>query len=188
MKKEIWKEIEGYKGLYLLSNYGKVKSLTIRGKNGFKKRFDKGKELVLSPGITCHGYKYVKMTDAAGIVTRHYIHKLVAQMWVPNTENKKCVNHIDGNKTNNRVDNLEWVTHKENVRHSMRLNAERNADTFFKLRDFVMIDLSQNKVINTFNCLSDVNELYPEIPVGRVSVILRGKGKKTQKKYTFKWV
>lgn len=189
MKKEIWKEIKGFKGLYLISTKGRVKSLTVRSRGGWIKEYEVGKEKVLKPGITNDGYQYVKLTDMDGSCTRHYIHHLVAKQWIKNRENKRCINHINGIKTDNSLVNLEWVTHKENVRHNMKLNAERGIDTQKRLRDFVMIDLHTNSVVARYDCMIDVRDEYPEIDLGAISRILNGKRKTTlKKKYTFQWV
>ena len=72
--------------------------------------------------LTVHGYKVVYLYDYKTKKGRlKPVHRLVAQAYIPNTENKPCVNHKDGIKTNNNLDNLEWVTHKENMRHAIEV-------------------------------------------------------------------
>jgi hypothetical protein len=105
---EIWKDIEGYGGLYQISNQGKVKSF--RRTTGKPYR-------ILKQGITIWGYKYVNLFNQGGKMKT--IHRLVALAFIPNPENKREVNHKDSNRLNNHVDNLEWVTSKENTRHAM---------------------------------------------------------------------
>lgn len=113
--KEIWKDVAGYEGRYKVSNKGRVKSL-ISGKI-LKNQSDK------------YGYQYVKLSNGKRGSYKHMsIHRLVALAFIPNPENKPEVNHKDGNKRNNYVDNLEWVTPKENVEHAYRNNL-RNNDT-----------------------------------------------------------
>lgn len=100
---EIWKDIPGTNGEYKISNYGKV----MTAKTG----------RILSPAIDMCGYERVclfKMDRHR----RYKVHRLVAITFIPNPNGKEQVNHKDGNKRNNSVDNLEWVTHKENMRHA----------------------------------------------------------------------
>lgn len=63
--------------------------------------------------VTKNGYRYIQLGT-----TRKLVHRLIAQTFIPNPDNKPCVNHKDGNKLNNTVSNLEWVTHSENMRHA----------------------------------------------------------------------
>lgn len=108
MNKEIWKDIEGYEGLYQVSNLGRVKSFP---RNGTIKE-----ERILKPNKV-GGYLQVALQNHKN---RKYkkVHRLVAETFIPNLENKREVNHIDGDKTNNCVENLEWVTTSENQLHS----------------------------------------------------------------------
>lgn len=112
---EIWKDIKGYEGYYQVSNMGRVRSLDrIVGK---KRRLYKGR--VIMERTHDNGYKFVRLNKD----NRFYqplIHRLVAKAFIPNPENKPTVNHIDENKKNNCVDNLEWATYKENCIHGTR--------------------------------------------------------------------
>lgn len=112
--KEIWKDIEDYEGLYQVSNLGRVKSLDRKVNHIFGERIVKG--IILKHSETTN-YNAV-MLNKEGIVRKVNIHRLVAKSFIANPQNKATVNHIDGNKRNNRVDNLEWVTQSENVKHS----------------------------------------------------------------------
>lgn len=102
---EQWRDIPGFEGLYQVSNSGKVKSLR------------RGAEL--KPGTDKGGYLYVGLCSR-GIQKTCKIHRLVALAFLPNDEGKRTVNHIDGNKLNNSVDNLEWATHSENIIHAVK--------------------------------------------------------------------
>ena len=103
---EEWKDIPGYEGRYTISNRGSVKSYLQR-KSGR-----------LLPGYDQEGYRVVSLSDGKGNSLWIGIHRLVALAFIPNPENKPSVNHIDGAKDNNDVNNLEWVTPKENTQHA----------------------------------------------------------------------
>ena len=109
--KEEWKNIAGYEGLYEVSNMGRVRSLN------YNRRI--GKIKVLKPQNNGQGYLVVKLSkNREG--KRFKVHRLVAQTFIPNPFGKPQVNHKDENKTNNNVENLEWVTAKENNNYGTR--------------------------------------------------------------------
>lgn len=111
------RDLEGYEGLYQISNLGNVKSLDryIINKNGDKQYFP-GK--YLTQGISDN---YLKVTLSKNNKQRTFrVHILVARAFIPNPENKPEVNHIDGNKKNNKVNNLEWNTRSENELHAYK--------------------------------------------------------------------
>ena len=101
---EIWKDIEGYEGLYQISNLGRVKSL---GNTHYKTT------RILVVYKNKNGYCGINLCKK-GKVTKYRIHRLVATAFIPNPNNYPEVNHKDENKSNNRVDNLEWCTHHYN--------------------------------------------------------------------------
>ena len=107
---ELWKDIDGYEGLYQVSNLGNVKSLNYNRT---------GKERILKPGNNGLGYLNVLLCKN-GKTKTFKIHRLVANAFIPNPYNKPEVNHKDENKTNNCVDNLEWMTSKENNNYGTR--------------------------------------------------------------------
>ena len=110
--KEIWKDIKGYEGLYQVSNLGRVKSLerkVLRSEGEYRTI----SERILKPQTTLRGYQRIGL-HYKGINKLFRIHRLVAQAFIPNPDNKPEVNHIDGKTSNNRVDNLEWVTAAQN--------------------------------------------------------------------------
>ena len=113
--KEVWKDIKGYENLYQVSNYGNVKSLDryIKNKNGKMQFYN---EKILRPNDS---KGYLKVTLSKNNRQRTFrIHVLVAKTFISNPENKPEVNHKDGNKHNNHIDNLEWNTRRENEIHA----------------------------------------------------------------------
>lgn len=109
---EIWKDVKGFEGFYQVSNLGRVKSLkrTIIRKNG-KTFFVR--ERILKTTNDHSGYPYVTLIILKNKVLKP-VHRLVAEAFIPNPENKPCIDHIDCVRTNARVENLRWVTYSEN--------------------------------------------------------------------------
>lgn len=122
---EEWKDIEGYEDMYQVSNFGRVKSLSrlLNNKDGFFY----SKEKILKPRKNSRGYVCVVLNKKDGGKDKT-IHRLVAEAFIPNPDNKETINHKDANQTNNHVDNLEWNTQKENVHHAMENGLFRKTD------------------------------------------------------------
>lgn len=116
-KPEIWKDIVGYEGLYQVSNMGNVRSLYRTVRCGNKDNTLNGK--LLTPAKNKCGYLYVNLRKNGETKSKN-IHRLVAEHFVPNPMCKPQVNHLDENKENNKADNLDWVTAKENANHGSR--------------------------------------------------------------------
>ncbi|MFA5382237.1 MAG: NUMOD4 motif-containing HNH endonuclease [Candidatus Micrarchaeia archaeon] len=108
--KELWRDIKGFEGAYQISNRGRLKSFKFI-KLGRILSNKNGKGGYLSVVLQCNGK--IRCTR---------LHRLVAEAFIPNSKNKDEVNHIDGNKQNNYVENLEWVTKSENVLHAIKRN------------------------------------------------------------------
>lgn len=104
---EVWKKIEGTYGMMEVSSLGRIRSLLRVDKTILKYQHDS------------KGYQRVRVTIRREKMS-FKVHREVAKAFIPNPDNKPQVNHIDGNKDNNAVDNLEWVTNQENARHAFK--------------------------------------------------------------------
>lgn len=109
--KEIWKDIPGYEGLYQVSNLGMVKRIKILSRK---------EQRIIKQYADRSGYMTVYLYNGEGTRGFFLVHRLVAKVFVPNPWKKKEVNHIDGNKSNNTFDNLEWSTRSENILHASK--------------------------------------------------------------------
>lgn len=103
---EVWKEVGGYDRMYKISNLGRVKSYNLN------------KIGIILKQRTYSDYDSAVLTDVDGTFKKHMVHRLVAQAFIPNPNNLPHVNHLDGNKHNNVVDNLEWCTQQQNAKHA----------------------------------------------------------------------
>lgn len=117
MEQEVWKDIRGYEGLYQVSNMGRVKSLshTILRSNGFPQSFG---ERILSPRHS-NGYRMVTLCSI-GEQGNFYVHRLVADAFIPNPNGYKEVNHKNEDKADNRAENIEWCSRRYNLLYGCR--------------------------------------------------------------------
>jgi len=114
---KIWKRIPGY-SLYEVSNYGEIK--TFNWKNS-------GTQRVMRPAMDNSGYlRTMLKRDSDGKIHTVKVHRMVALAFLENPENKSQVNHINGIRNDNRLINLEWVTHSENAKHSFIIGLSSN--------------------------------------------------------------
>ena len=129
---EIFVPIEGY-SKYQISNLGRIKSTV-------------GKEKILKTWINKGYYSVSLMKDK--VQKNHLIHRLVAQAFIPNPENKLEVNHIDGDTKNFNISNLEWSTHSENIHHSK--NISKNGSVISRQKILEIYNANQYKTVNNF--------------------------------------
>lgn len=133
---EIWKDIQGYEGLYKISNLGNVKSMNY-ARRGYAK--------ILTPKKNNCGRLWVELTNC-GNKKQFLIHRLVAMAFIPNPNNYPQINHIDENPQNNKVENLEWCTREYNIeyyleRHNPKKREVKNYSSKYNKR----IDLKVNQ-------------------------------------------
>lgn len=172
-EQEIWKPVGGYEGLYEVSSFGRVRSLDRMGNHWCKgQRLFVGR--LLNPDCQENHYERVSL-HRSGKLDRQCVHRLVARAFLGGLP-KQQVNHIDGNKRNNRVDNLEWCTHRENIQHAWRtglktaIRGEDHWSSILKNRDIVVIQtaaargVQQREIARVFN-----------VSEGIISAIVRGK-------------
>ena len=114
MTEEIWRPIEGYEGLYEVSNLGRVRSLD---RYDSRNQFRKGR--IMKQNNDGRDYMSIQLC-LNGKLKKYFVHRLVAEAFLPNPDNLPQVNHKDEDKSNNRVDNLEWCTAKYNLSYGTR--------------------------------------------------------------------
>jgi len=160
--KETWKEVFDYKGLYWVSNKGRVKS----------------KRKVKKISTNKEGYSYVCFSKK-GITKTFLVHRLVAMAFIENTHNKPEVNHIDGVKTNNNFKNLEWLTSSENTKHAYIIKLQNShsvrgeKSNFNKLKEIEVINIKK-EILNGSKKLKEIAFEYNVSP-SIISNIKRGK-------------
>ena len=133
---EIWRDISGYEGIYQVSSLGRIKSMDrVDCDNRHRK------ERILKPRKNSKGYLMVCLCKD-GKKKMYKVHKLVSNTFLPNPNKLETINHINEIKTDNRVDNLEWMTNKDNVRYSQAVSV--NQFTF------------DGRFIRTWDCIMEV--------------------------------
>lgn len=118
MEKEIWKDIEGYEGIYEISNLGRIKALERLVNNRFG-TLSRKKEKILKIKLSSNTKRYIDvMLWKEGKFKSFLLHRLLALHFIPNPGMKPIINHIDHNCLNNSLDNLEWTTQSKNIKHA----------------------------------------------------------------------
>lgn len=181
---EIWKDVEGYEGLYQISNLGRVKRILF--KNNV---IEKPKDKILKTYNNGTGYRKLSLYKN-NIQKQFLIHRLVAKAFLSNLSKLDQVNHIDGNKENNRIDNLEWVSQSKNIIHSYKTNLRvANSKNKFgsnnpKAIKVKMIDYTTNEIIKTFDSIIDAAHYIGKSKSCHIVSCCKGRLKKA---YGYKW-
>ena len=174
---EIWKDIEGFEGRYLISNKGNVMSIHFKGSKYSK---------CLHPTPSPTGYLAVIFYEK-GKPRRFYVHRLVANAFIRNDLNLPEVNHIDGNKANNSVENLEWCTPSHNKAHGVKTGLYNGmvARVISQMKPFIGINVKTGEA-HTFYSLRDA-AAFTGANTANISKVLHG-CTKTAKGYTYKYI
>ena len=156
---EEWKSIEGYEGLYEVSNLGNIRSLPRNGTVPVPR--------TLKVSEDKDGYGVITLRNANRCTKR--AHRLVAKAFIPNPDNKPQINHKDGNKLNNNVHNLEWATGSENILHAKRLGLQAECPNRKRVRQ---IDEDSN-VVAEFQSMREAEKITGIHWTG-ISAVTRG--------------
>lgn len=174
VKSEIWKPIIGYEDKYMISNFGRVKSLSTYENNQHSMQ-----EKILKPIVYSNGYCVVSLRKK-----RFFVHRLVATHFLLPIKDKLQVNHIDGDKKNNRVDNLEWVNASENLKHAFKIglkhssNKQKQAMMLVNRNKRKKVSMLLNGVsLNIFNSITEA-EHYLGVNRSHISDVCKGKRNK----------
>lgn len=171
---EIWKDVKGYENKYQVSNLGNVRSLNYHREGhiqNLKLKQDKG------------GYVTVGLCKNS-VVKWKKVHRLVCKSFIPNPNNKSQVNHKDGDKTNNHVNNLEWSTASENTQHAFD-NAliqppwKGKCGKEIPLSKKVLQITTDDKLVKIWDSMSDVKREM-DIPVPHIVRVCNGQRNKTR--------
>ena len=173
---EIWKDIKGYERLYQVSNLGKIKSLNYNHTKEEKiRKLDKSNK----------GYLSILLCNNNG-KKKYNVHRLVAEAFIPNPDNLPQVNHIDGNKENNQVNNLEWCTNGYNEAHAYKLGLKsKNYGSKNGMAKAVLQFDLDNNFIDEYKT---IEEAHQKTKIA-VDTIIRSCKNRTKKhnKYIFKY-
>lgn len=168
---EVWKPIIGLEGLYEISSLGRVKSL--REMAATNKKFYYRGSIILKGSTTNNGYRRVTLTDSNKRVIYQLLHRLLAIHFIPNPNNLPHINHKDGNKLNNSLDNLEWCTNRDNVIHAWENNLVDNRGEkcgTSKLKEFEVRDILQ--MSKDGYSKKDIHLKYNQVSQGMIGQII----------------
>lgn len=171
--KEIWKDILGYEGFYQVSNLGRVKRLVEWRGNDYSSRYISCSK-IMSPYLDHNGYERICLS-MHGTCKHCRIHQLVARAFIPNPYNYPQINHIDEDKTNNCVSNLEWCTQTYNNKYGTRGKriGITNHNSKGAKRSVLQYDLDGN-FIQRWKSMQDASDTLIGVSVSKICACCRG--------------
>ena len=178
---EIWRDVVGYEGVYQVSNFGNVRSLDKNRAYKNTTRHIKGKIL---KSCNCLGYKILTLSKD-NIKTNYRVHRIVAEHFINNPDNKPYVNHIDGNKKNNHFSNLEWCTRSENSLHAYKIGLQNPTKYWLGKCGANHHASIKVKCVEDNLLFDSINEasIYYNTQRCSISLVCKGKLKTTAKKH-----
>jgi len=181
---EIWKDVVGYEGIYKISNLCRIKSLSRVWKPSSKGGC-KMPEKILKWMYNVHGYLVVELRNN-GDRKGGFSHRLIAQAFIPNPENKPEINHINGIKDDNRIENLEWCTKLENIQHSCRTGLRRDNRGIDHYRSMPLMAIDEKKCSVISFC--SVSSAIKLLGIGRASMYRYLHGIRHHKSLKFQFI
>lgn len=183
---EQWKDIESYEGMYQVSNTGRVKSLKrvtqFKGKDYTRTEQEK----ILTPAKHQKGYLKAQLRKNDKLKA-FFIHRLVAQAFIPNPENKATVNHKNGIKTDNNVNNLEWLSNQENMKHAYDTGIRNNDKLHEAKLKPVAQYMKSGELVATYGSVKEAVEKNPTFRQGGISSCCLGNYKSSHG-YVWKYI
>lgn len=173
---EEWKNVIGYEGYYQVSNKGNVRSVDrLKEHNTSHSGFIPIEGQMLKQSISHKGYPIVYLSKSGKDKTVP-VHRLVAITFIPNPDNLPQVNHIDGDKTNNNAENLEWCDNSYNQIHAYKMGLHKVSEKAGRPRKPVMqIDKDTNEIVNIFVSLAEA-ERQTGCYASRIRIVCNGEG------------
>lgn len=170
---EIWKSVPEYEGYYEASNLGRIKSLP---RNGTVKY-----ERILKGKLTWDGYLEIAL-NKKGVKKNIRIHRVIASTWIPNPDKKTQVNHKNFDRLDNKVDNLEWATPKENIIHAY-YHGDKLKNSLDKATQMNPYTTKKIKCLTNCKIYNSIDEARKDLKIGcssSISAVCRGKSRHTK--------